>query len=195
MSPFTHKISDFLRDERGNVLAEAVIILPAVIWSYLAFFVFWDSYKTTNVAQKAAYTAADLISREQVTLPTTYVPGMLNLVRYLVNDQTSTKIRVTSILFSEGLVVNLGVEDADDKTMVQWSISPNDAMTPYTDATLLAVLDKIPAMSDGDSVILVETSQDFNPIFDVGMDSRQVTNFVVTRPRFLPKICMTGITC
>lgn len=195
MSPFTHKISDFLRDERGNVLAEAVIILPAVIWSYLAFFVFWDAYKTTNVAQKAAYTAADLISREQVTLPTTYVPGMLNLVRYLVNDQISTKIRVTSILFSEGLVVNLGVEDADDKTMVQWSISPNDAMTPYTDATLLAVLDKIPAMSDGDSVILVETSQDFNPIFDVGMDSRQVTNFVVTRPRFLPKICMTGITC
>lgn len=195
MTPFAHKISSFLRDERGSVLAEAVVILPMMIWSYLAFFVFWDAYKTTNVAQKAAYTAADLISREQVTLPATYVPGMLNLIRYLVDDQTSPKIRVTSLLFSEGLVVNPGVEDADDKTMVQWSISPSNAMTPYTDATLLAVLGKIPAMSDGDSVILVETSQDFDPIFDVGMDSRQVTNFVVTRPRFLPKICMTGFTC
>ena len=195
MDLFTDKFMGFIRDERGNVLAEAVVILPMVIWSYLAFFVYWDAYKTTNVAQKAAYTVADLISREQVTLPSTYVPGMLNLLRYLVNDQTSTKIRVSSLLFSEGAVVNPGVDDPDDKTMVQWSVSPNDAMTPYTDATLLSVLDKVPAMYDGDSVILVETSVNFNPMFDVGMAGRQVTNFVVTRPRFLPKICMTGITC
>lgn len=195
MNLIAQKFQGFLRDERGNILAEAVVILPIFIWSYLAFFVYWDAYKTTNVAQKAAYTLADLISREQVTLPDTYVPGMLNMLRYLVNDQTSPKIRVTSLLFSEGAVVNQGVDDADDRTIVQWSISPGDAMTPYTDATLQNVLNKIPAMFDGDSVILVETTMDFNPSFDVGMDSRQITNFVVTRPRFLPKICMTGFTC
>lgn len=195
MNQFFHKFAGFIRDERGNVLAEAVVILPMVIWSYLAFFVYWDAYKTTNVAQKAAYTVADLISREQVTLPTTYVPGMLTLLRYLVEDQTGTNIRVTSLLFSEGAIVNPGMEDPDDKTMVQWSVSPSNAMTPYTDASLLNVVDRIPAMYDGDSVILVETTTDFNPMFDVGMSSRQVTNFVVTRPRFLPKICMTGITC
>lgn len=195
MNLFTQKLLGFIRDERGNVLAEAVVILPMIIWSYLAFFVYWDAYKTTNVAQKAAFTVADLISREQVTLPETYVPGMLNLLRYMVGDQAGTNIRVTSLLFSEGAVVNPGVADPDDKTMVQWSVSPNNAMTPYTDATLLSVLDDIPAMFDGDSVILVETTTAFNPMFDVGMSSRQVTNFVVTRPRFLPKICMTGFTC
>lgn len=195
MNIFGYKFSSFLRDERGSVLAEAVVILPVMIWSYLAFFVYWDAYKTTNEAQKAAYTVADLISREQVTLPTTYATGMLGLFRYLVDDSSSTKIRVTSLLFSEGAIVNPGVEDPDDKTMVQWSVSPSNAMTPYTDATLLAVLDQVPAMSDGDSVILVETMQDFNPIFDVGMAPRPIKNFVVTRPRFLPKICMTGIVC
>ena len=195
MNLFAHKLLGFIRDERGSVLAEAVVILPMFIWSYLAFFVYWDSYKTINVAQKAAYTVSDLISREQVTLPTTYVPGMLSLLKYLVDDQTSTKIRVTSLVFLEGATVNVGQDDPDDKTMVQWSISPGDAMTPYTDASLLSVLDKIPAMYDGDSVILVETSTQFDPIFDVGMASREVTNFVVTRPRFLPKICMTGFTC
>lgn len=195
MNLFARQFMGFMRDERGNVLGEAVVILPMVIWSYLAFFVYWDAYKTTNVAQKAAFTVADLISREQVTLGTSYVPGMLNLLRYLVDDQTSTKIRVTSLLFSEGATVNIGQDDPDDKTMVQWSISPNNLMIPYTDATLQNVLNKIPAMYDGDSVILVETMMDFNPMFDVGMASRQVTNFVVTRPRFLPKICMTGFTC
>jgi hypothetical protein len=195
MNLIPQKLLRFIRDERGNVLAETVVILPIVIWSYLAFFVYWDAYKTTNVAQKAAYTVADLISREQVTLPTTYIPGMLSLLRYLVDDQTSTKIRVTSLLFTEGATVRVAEDDADDKTIVQWSISPNNAMVPYTNATLLTVLNKIPAMFDGDSVILVETSMDFKPMFDVGMASRQVTNFVVTRPRFLPKICMTGITC
>jgi Flp pilus assembly protein TadG len=189
------KLISFIRDVRGNVLAETVVILPIVIWSYLAFFVYWDAYKTTNVAQKAAYTVADLISREQTTLPTTYIPGMLSLLRYLVEDQTSTKIRVTSLLFTEGATVRVAEDDADDRTIVQWSISPNNAMVPYTTATLLPVLNKIPAMFDGDSVILVETSMDFKPMFDVGMASRQVTNFVVTRPRFLPKICITGITC
>jgi Flp pilus assembly protein TadG len=195
MNFIPEKLISFIRDERGNVLAETVVILPIVIWSYLAFFVYWDAYKTTNVAQKAAYTVADLISREQATLPTTYIPGMLSLLRYLVEDQTSTKIRVTSLLFTEGATVKIAEDDADDKTTVQWSISPNNAMVPYTNATLLPVLNKIPAMFDGDSVILVETSMDFKPMFDVGMASRQVTNFVVTRPRFLPKICMTGFTC
>lgn len=195
MNLFAHQFIGFMRDERGNVLGEAVVILSMVIWSYLAFFVYWDAYKTTNVAQKAAFTVADLISREQVTLSTTYVPGMLNLLRYLVEDQTSAKIRVTSLLFSEGATVNIGQDDPDDKTMVQWSISPNNQMIPYTDATLQDVLSKIPAMYDGDSVILVETMMDFNPMFDVGMASRQMTNFVVTRPRFLPKICMTGFSC
>lgn len=195
MNLIPEKLISFIRDERGNVLAETVVILPIVIWSYLAFFVYWDAYKTTNVAQKAAYTVADLISREQATLPTTYIPGMLSLLRYLVEDQTSTKIRVTSLLFTEGATVKIAEDDADDRTIVQWSISPNNAMVPYTNATLLPVLNKIPAMFDGDSVILVETSMDFKPMFDVGMASRQVTNFVVTRPRFLPKICITGITC
>lgn len=195
MNPFTQKLIRFLRDERGSVLAEAVVILPVVIWSYLAFFVYWDAYRTTNTAQKAAFTMADLISREQVTLTSTYVPGMLNLLRYLVDDQTSPKIRVTSLLFSEGAIVNPGQEDPDDKMMVQWSISPGNAMTPYTDATLLPVINKIPAMFDGDSVVLVETSMAFDPIFDVGMAARTLTNFVVTRPRFLPKICMTGFAC
>lgn len=195
MNLFTQRILGFIRDERGSVLAEAVVILPMFIWSYLAFFVYWDAYKTTNVAQKAAYTLADLISREQVTLTDAYVPGMLNLYKYLVENQTSSKIRVTSLVFSEGTTVLQGQDDADDKTIVKWSISPGDAMPPYTDATLVDVLDKIPAIYDGDSVIVVETTMDFNPIFDVGMSSRPITNFVVTRPRFLPKICMTGFAC
>lgn len=194
MKTLSKMLHRFHRNESGSMLAEAVMVLPMIIWCYLAFFVYWDAYKVTNTAQKAAYTVADLMSREMVPLATTYVPGMRNLLRYLVEDQATVKLRVTSLVFYEGATVSAEI-DADDRLLVQWSTSPDNAMTPYTNTTIMAILPRIPRMDAGDSVVLVETEMTFKPMFDVGMTSRTMKNFVVTRPRFVPKICMTGITC
>jgi hypothetical protein len=68
-------------------------------------------------------------------------------------------------------------------------------MTPWTNETLITVVDRIPRMSDGDSVVLVETELTVQPVFEVGLSNQVISNFVVTRPRFLPKICLVGSPC
>ena len=191
LSP-TSMLGRFARDESGTVMAEAVIVLPMLLWSYLALFVYWDSFRSINIIQKAAYTVSDMISREMVTISTTYVPGMRTMMQYLVNDTNTVRLRVSSVTYSL----------ANRRFEVRWSRSPNNAMAELTTTTLQALTDcatpvrcRVPAMSDGDFVIIVEAEIDYKPAFSIGLGNQVLRQFVVTRPRFVPRICLTGATC
>ncbi|GLS86972.1 hypothetical protein GCM10010873_19460 [Cypionkella aquatica] len=177
----------FGRDENGAVMVEAIIVLPMMLWAYLALFVYWDAYRSVNTAQKASYTISDMISREMntVPLPTTYVPGMRTLMRYLVDNDQTVKIRVTSVAWSE----------TNHRFEVDWSRSPDNAMVQLTTASIATLATRIPAMADGDRAILVETEVTYRPAFNVGVGNDVIKQFIVTRPRFVPKLCMTGVTC
>ncbi|MDZ4309333.1 MAG: TadE/TadG family type IV pilus assembly protein [Cypionkella sp.] len=177
--------SRFGRDESGVLMAEAIIVLPFMLWSYLALFVYWDAFRSVNTVQKAAYTISDMISREMVTLPTNYVTGMRDLMRYLIDGDQTVKIRVTSVTWS----------DDNSRFEVDWSRSPDNAMVQLTTTTIDNFAYRIPKMADGDRVIIVETEVSYHPAFNVGMDDEVIKQFVVTRPRFIPKLCMTGVTC
>ena len=48
---------------------------------------------------------------------------------------------------------------------------------------------------DGDYVVIVESRVGYEPAFDVGMDAQTLAQFIVTRPRFVPKVCLSGVTC
>ncbi|OZA12368.1 MAG: hypothetical protein B7Y02_07445 [Rhodobacterales bacterium 17-64-5] len=175
----------FGRDESGVLMAEAIIVLPFMLWSYLALFVYWDAFRSVNTAQKAAYTISDMISREMVTLPANYVTGMRDLMRYLIDSDQTVKIRVTEVTWS----------DANARFEVDWSRSPDGAMLQLTTTTIASYAYRIPKMADGDRVTIVETEVSYHPAFDVGMNDEVLKQFVVTRPRFIPKLCMTGVTC
>ncbi len=187
----------FKREEGGTVMVEALLVLPMLIWSYLALFAYWDSFRSLNTAQKAAYTISDTISREMVSLSPAYIPGLRDMMQYLVhNNDSQVKLRVTSITFNE----------ANNRFEVHWSRSPNGAFPELTTATLQQFADCAPAtikpgscilpnMADGDYVVLVETSISYSPAFDVGVSDQVLREFIVTRPRFLPKICLTGVVC
>lgn len=175
----------FGRDESGVLMAEAIIVLPFMLWAYLALFVYWDSYRAINSAQKAAYTISDMLSREMVTLGNNYVPGMRDLMRYLLDNDQTVKIRVTSVTWSQ----------TNTRFEVDWSRSPDKALPQLTTATIQPLADHIPAMADGDRVMLVETEVKYHPAFNVGVNDQVLKQFIVTRPRFIPKICMTGVVC
>lgn len=175
----------FCRDETGTIIAEAVIVLPMMLWAYLALFVYWDAYRSVNAAQKAAYTIADVVSREKVPLPANYINGLRNTMRYLIDRDQEVKIRVTSISYSA----------VDGEFKVEWSRSPDNAMTPLTTLSLQTMKSRIPNMADGDSVVLVETEVYYTPAFNVGLTDEVLKQFIITRPRVLPKICLVGMVC
>ncbi len=175
----------FGRDENGTLLAEAVIVLPLMLWAYMALFVYWDAYRSVNTVQKAAYTVSDMVSREMVTLNDQYVPGMRNLMRYLVDADQTVKIRVSSVTWS----------DLNDRFEIDWSRSPDNAMPQLTTTSVADLAYRIPVMSDGDRVMLVEVEVSYHPAFNVGLSDSTLQQFIVTRPRFVPKICLVNVVC
>ena len=170
----------FGRDEAGSVVAEAVIVLPLFLWAYIALFVYWDSFRSMNTVQKAAYTISDMISREKVGKTTAYINGVQKILEYLIDDDQSAKLRITEVTWS----------NTNKRYEVHWSRSPNNALTPLTTGSLQALAYQIPIMSAGDYVIVVEVKVDYKPSFDIGMPNQVFNEFIVTRPRFAPCIPM-----
>lgn len=185
-------IKRFLNDQSGTIIAETVIVLPFMLWAYLALFVYWDAFRSINISQKAAYTVSDMLSREMVTLPSTYVNGMETLMTYLVGSDEDVRMRVSSITWNA----------SKNRYEVEWSRSPNNAIAQLTTTTVAYLKDRIPTLADGDHIMLVETEVDYQPPFDINMGDFSISvgdqvlkQFIVTRPRFVPKICLTGVTC
>lgn len=185
----------FGRDENGTVIAEAVIVLPMLLWAYLALFVYWDAYRSVNAAQKAAYTISDMISREKIGVTDNYIVGLRNVMRYLIDRDQTVNIRVTSIGCANSDVTDPKCSSEKGVFSVDWSRSPDNKKPRLTTATLQALKSHIPNMADGDRVVLVETEVFYKPAFNVGLSDEVLRQFIVTRPRFVPRTCLAGVTC
>jgi Flp pilus assembly protein TadG len=184
---FTSILRRFWRSESGVIVAEAVIVLPLLLWAYLALFVYWDAFKSVNTSQKAAYTISDTISRETQTLPANYVTGLRDLMRFMLKNNQGIKLRVSEVTWSQ----------INNRFEVDWSRSPDNALPLLTTAAanLVDYAGRIPKMSDADRVIIVETEVSYKAAFNVGISDKTLKQFIVTRLRFAPKLCMTGTVC
>ncbi len=187
MLRFPSKLRKFWRSESGVMVAEAVIVLPLLIWAYMALFVYWDAFRSVNTSQKAAYVISDTISREQQTLPANYVTGMRDLMRFLMKSDGGVRIRVSVITWSQ----------QNNRFEVDWSRSPDGAFPLLTTASVnqVAIAGRIPQMADGARSVVVETEVDYHAAFNVGITDKTLKQFIVTRVRFPPKLCITGAVC
>ncbi len=185
MKLFRQALRRFRQEDGGNLVLEAVLVMPFMLWAYVGLFVYWDAFRSINAVQKATYTVSDMISREMVAITPAYLAGMDTVMERLIDQSQDVSLRITSVYYDE----------ADLRNEVHWSVSPGGALTEQTTASLLDSADKIPAMSDGDYVVIVEARVAYAPVFNVGLPNMDIQQFIVTRPRFVPKICMQGFVC
>jgi Flp pilus assembly protein TadG len=179
-------IRDFHEDESGLILAEFVIVLPMLIWAFMALFVYWDVFRSMNTAQKGAYAISDLISRQNNDIPVSYLDGMQAVMEYILPANQNAKMRFTSVKWSV----------PNNRFEVIWSRSPSAAMPQMTTTMLQSYANQIPIMAPTDSVMIVESSVPYTTPIDVGLAASYVFDeFIVTRPRFLTKICLQGFAC
>jgi Flp pilus assembly protein TadG len=189
MTFFVSHAKRFARDERGAILLETIIMLPLLLWALFAMAAYWDIYRTINRQQKAAYAVADVIARQRTITPA-YVDAMDNVVNYMLDDGQAVGLRLTSV----------GWSNANNRFEVKWSRSPNNAMPAMTTTMLQDYADKIPAMTASSTVVVLETRLDYEPNINVpltatmGVDAQTLTQFIVTRPRFSDKVCLSTVT-
>lgn len=176
----------FLRREDGTVIAEALIVLPVLLWAYIGLFVYWDCFRSLNTVQKASYTVSDMLSRSNTGIKTSYIGGLYRVLDYLIDKDQDATMRVTSVTWSA----------TNTRYEVHWSRTTNGTVLPaLTTASLQTYGSQIPTMTPGDYVVIVEVRVPYTPVFNIGLTSQVFSEFIVTRPRFLPCLPMDNIAC
>lgn len=179
-------IRRFASDTSGTLFAEAMIIVPVMALGMSGFFAFWDAYQTQNRVQKAAYAVSDMLSREMVPASPAFLAGLDRTLEYIIGQDA--RIRVTSIRrVSDG---PLGLQGLD----VLWSNSPGGVMLPLTEATLTEIEADIPMMGIGSNMVVMEVVVPYSPVNEI-LELDTINETVAMRPRFLPTLCLTGVTC
>lgn len=170
-------------DTSGSVAVEAVIVVPIIVWCYLAMFTIFDTYRQYTTQQKAVYTISDLISRQATPLDADFIDGLHELFEALSRSSAETGMRVT--VASYDLV--------DEEYDVIWSRT-RGGMISLQSEDVAGWSDRLPVMPQDDQIIIVETGAAFVPVFSVGLENQTIRNFVFTRPRYAKQMCM-GTIC
>lgn len=183
MSRLIRSIRRFASAERASMAVEGVIVLPLLLFAYGGMFVFWDAFKTQNIAQKAAYTVSDMISREITSIDQNYFDGLHSMLDYLTYRKHDSKLRVT-------VVRNVLPEGADEPELIlSWS-QASPGWMPIDD--IATIENSVPPIAIGDELIIVETSMDYKPLLTLGeglgIGDQELYHFIGTRPRFAPQI-------
>jgi hypothetical protein len=108
--------------------------------------------------------------------------GMQGLMNYVLDRDQEAAMRITSVQWVE----------AQNRYYVLWSHSPERRMLPWTNRSVSQIAGRIPDMANGQSVIIVEVEVGYRPAFDAGLSDQTFRQFIVTRPRFMTRVCMTS---
>ncbi len=107
MTPIRKALSAHLRqfreDHHGSMTVELIIVIPILIWAYLATIIFFDAFRARTEAQSAALNIADLISRQTNTITVAYLEGLNDVYDALTFRTRQTRLRISSISYSETL--------------------------------------------------------------------------------------------
>ncbi|SHJ39483.1 hypothetical protein SAMN05444000_10849 [Shimia gijangensis] len=167
----------FSRDVSGSVSVEAAIILPLLLWSFIAMWVFFDAYRTRALTEKAAFVVSDMFSRETGAITETYMASAKSLFDLLAESDSASGLRTTVISYSR----------VREQYEMEWSNAQGN-IEPLNESELPEIVAKLPEMVDGETLILVETKSTYEPSLNVGLGDQNLTTFVFTRPRFASQL-------
>lgn len=176
------KLREFLRRDDGSVAIETVILIPILVWCYLAMFTIFDSYRQYTTQQKAAYTISDLISRQATPLDADFIDGVYDLYEHLARTRDNAGMRVTVATY----------DLPNQQYEVIWSRT-RGGMISLQSEDVASWTNRLPVMANDDQIIIVETTTDFTPVFNVGILEQTINNFVFTRPRYAKQLCYNDV--
>lgn len=184
LTKLRNRLRKFYKDTSGVVALEMVVFLPLLFWSFAAVAVFFDAYRARSTAEKAAFTISDMLSRETNAIDETYISNTLMLFDALADSQDQSSMRVSVISWSS----------ATESYEVDWSEARGLAYEELLTADLDDMLERLPLISEQDTLILVETLNDYQPVLDVGIGDISIDTFVFTRPRYAPQLVFSSTT-
>ncbi len=189
MTSLLHRTARFGRDEDASLSVEMVLILPLLIWAFLATFTFFDVYRAKTLSLKANYAISDLITRETNEINMQYILGAEKVYEFLTQSEDDSWLRVTQVhCIKEGAT--------NGRKFVVTFSAATEGQTTYTNSTVMDALNPVlPMLAQGERAVVVETAMRYMPPVRenlTGIGPREFIDLVVTEPRFAPQICWEG---
>ncbi|NAZ36564.1 TadE/TadG family type IV pilus assembly protein [Rubellimicrobium sp. CFH 75288] len=172
-------IRRFLRDERGSIAVEGMLILPALVWVFLGTFVFFDGFRAQAINARTAYTIGDILSRETQFVTPAYLDGLFALQGTMTATDQPRRMRISVVRY----------QSSGDRYRVVWSQVRGSGVAALRDADMPKVRPFLPIMPDAEIAIVTETWVPYRPVARVGIEPFTFRDFVVTRPRFAANLC------
>lgn len=177
------RLARFTHNESGYISTEAIIVLPVMLWLFGAGWVYFDAFRQQSVNWKANYVIGDMISRETDGVTGEYISSAYKLLTTLTkSNENLTDMRLAVIQYDA---------DRDDWSVV-WSRQRGSTMSGaknrLTNADLEGYRDRLPPAMDNEQLVIVETWEDWEPAFDVGIGAFEIRTYSFTSPRYAPQI-------
>ncbi|WP_299349718.1 pilus assembly protein [uncultured Shimia sp.] len=167
----------FSKETDGTVSVEAVIVLPMLLWAFIAMWVFFDAYKTRSETEKAAFVVSDMLARETGAINETFMVSAKNLFDILADSDSESGLR-TSVISYRG---------KRDIYVLEWSNAQGN-ISALSSSSIAEIATDLPEMVDGETLILVETISTYEPSLNVGLGDLTMKTFIFARPRFAPQL-------
>ncbi|WP_198135707.1 TadE/TadG family type IV pilus assembly protein [Sagittula stellata] len=172
----------FTRDDTGYANVESIILLPALLWLFGVGWVYFDAFHQQSINQKANYVIGDMISRETDPLDETYIRNTRNLLSALIHSTSEdTDFRASVVQY--------------DARHNDWDLVWSDAYgtrSRLKQADLTDYFDRLPPAIDNEQLILVETWDNYAPVFKVGLDPFEIATYSFTSPRYTSQVVWEG---
>ncbi len=183
-------IRSFFRKEDGSQSIAFVLMVPLLVWSILSMLAFTEAFRIRGVAVDATSVIADTISRQTTPIDDDYLQGLQAVAGQLTRYGDGVSLRITQLRC---------VKDCDQPANRVLNVvfsEEKGTLSRLTDSDFESgkYRDRLPALLEGDRVILVETSFTHKPILNVGLKEAQVEMSQTTRMRFAPQLCWEDCT-
>lgn len=171
----------FLRDLRGSVSVETVLIAPLLMWGMVATYVFYDGFRHKARVQVAANTVADVMSRQTNIITPQFIDDLNAVFDVLAGARGQHAMRITSV----------AQQQAGQPPVIAWSHGTR-GIQPATQLSDLK--STVPPILTGEAAIVMETFGTWQPPFPLlGMERLVRLDAMVTaRPRFVPWLHLQG---
>ena len=176
----------FGKEQEGYVTLEVAIMLPMLFMLFAASWVYFDVFNQKAINQKANYVIGDMVSRETDPLDSDYLDnafsmfGLLTLNPVVADESDGTypaNLRISVVEYN----------DRSERYRILWSVGRGD-VEPLSKNDGQDYADELPVMANKEQVIMVETWENYNPIFSVGLDPFVIRTYSFTRPRYAPQV-------
>lgn len=176
----------FAKDTSGTPAIEFAFIAPVFLLLFLGGFSAFDAMRGVRQTSLAASTLSDLATRvlsmDDTTRDAMFLSAESILGKYALNANVS--ITITSVVNELG--------DGDDDLSVAWSVSK-------VAGEELDINDfdsvRLPTITDGESIIHVVVSADYDPVIDIipgsygnPFSGLKMNKTSVRRPRFVTEV-------